>query len=81
MMSLTRPVTDIRRKRLAAGLPAYLVANRANIRANRFSYIERGLVRPKPEELSRIERAIEELARLKQEMDRLAAELGWPAQT
>lgn len=71
-------MTQLRRKRIAAGLPMYLVASRAGLQASRLSLLERGLVQPRLDEVARIERAIEELTQARDGLARAAAQLGWP---
>jgi len=69
---------ELRRKRIAAGLAAYLVAKKAGIRPSRLTYIERGLADPKPEEAVRIEQAIQELVQAREVLSRVARHVGWP---
>jgi transcriptional regulator with XRE-family HTH domain len=69
---------DIRAKRAAAGIPGLLVSRKASISRTRLSDIERGYVPPTANELARIDAAIDELARVREEINRLAAAAGWP---
>jgi transcriptional regulator with XRE-family HTH domain len=68
----------IRTKRTAAGIAGNLVCKKLGMARSRLSDVERGYVTPSPEELARIDAALDELIRAKSAIDRVAAALGWP---
>jgi transcriptional regulator with XRE-family HTH domain len=70
--------TELKQKRLTAGLPGRLVCVRAGVDRSRLSDIERGYLRPSTAELMRINRAIDELIEAKRKVAKAAAEYGWP---
>lgn len=69
---------ELRSKRMALALPGLVVCARAGIGRSRLSDIERGLVVPRPDELTRLSQAIESLATAQARMRKVAAEVGWP---
>jgi len=69
---------EIRSKRVRAGLSGIVVCKKAGIARSRLSDIERGYGSATPDELARITAAIEDLARVKREIDRVAKAGGWP---
>ena len=68
----------IRQQRLAAGIPGQVVCGKAGISRGRLSDIEREYVKPREDELRRIEQALEELTRARERVAQVAAEVGWP---
>ena len=70
--------TEFGKRRVASGIAGRLVSGRAGIERSRLSDIERGYVRPRPDELNRLERALNELIKAKGEVEKVAAEMGWP---
>jgi predicted transcriptional regulator len=71
--------SDIRTKRLTAGITSTLLARRAEVDRSKLSHIERGYLEPSPEELRKLERALNELVRMKKRVDAYAQRCGWPA--
>ena len=69
---------ELRRKRMVAEIPGRLVSSRAGISTSRLSEVERGLVPSAPDELERIERALDYLIAARQKVAAVAAEVGWP---
>lgn len=72
-------VKELRSKRVAAEIPATLLAAKAKINRSRLSGIERGYVEATPNELQRLAAALEELIHAKAVIAQTAADLGWPA--
>jgi transcriptional regulator with XRE-family HTH domain len=70
--------TTLRTKRKAAGISGGLICKRLGMARSRLSDIERGYLRSSPEELARIEAALEQLIRDKSVIEQTAAALGWP---
>jgi transcriptional regulator with XRE-family HTH domain len=70
--------SDLRVKRIAAGIAGSLVCIKAGIARSRLSDIERGYVTPSTEELARIATALDDLIEAKSFLDRVAASVGWP---
>ena len=68
----------IKAKRSAAGIPGSILCKRIGIARSRLSDIERGYVTARPEELLRIESALEQLIQDKNAIEDVAASLGWP---
>ena len=71
-------VKELRSKRLAAEVPATLLAAKAGVNRSRLSGIERGYVQPTQEELQRLHESLEQLIRDKAVIQRAAASVGWP---
>jgi hypothetical protein len=71
-------VTELRSKRVAAEIPATLLASKTKMNRSRLSGIERGYVQPAPEELWRLHESLEQLIRDKAVIQRAAASVGWP---
>jgi transcriptional regulator with XRE-family HTH domain len=69
----------LRKKRTTAGIAGTIVCNKMGIARSRLSDIERGYVTVSPEELVRIDRALDELIDAKSFIDRVAASVGWPS--
>ena len=70
--------TAIRAKRSAAGIAGSILCKKIGIARSRLSDIERGYVTARPEELLRIESALEQLIQDKSVIENVAASLGWP---
>jgi transcriptional regulator with XRE-family HTH domain len=71
-------VEALRSARIAAEIPATLLAARAKVNRCRLSNIERGYVQPSADELERLSAALDELIEAKSFIDRVAASVGWP---
>jgi hypothetical protein len=67
---------NLRAKRVAAEIPGQAVCQRIGIPRSRLSDIEREYVIAKPDELRRIDEAIDEILCTKQRLTRLADEAG-----
>jgi len=71
-------VQELRSKRVAAEIPATLLANKARVNRSRLSGIERGYVQPTTEEMQRLHASLEDLLRAKAVVRQAAASVGWP---
>ena len=71
-------VKELRSKRVAAEIPATLLAARAKVNRSRLSNLERGYGEPTEEELQRLNIALDQLFQAKSLIDRAAASVGWP---
>ena len=69
---------NVRARRVVAGIPGSLVAQKAAISRGRLSEIERGYVEPLDEELTRIDQALRELIAAREKVSEVAAQVGWP---
>ncbi len=69
---------ELRRKRMAAGIPGRLLCGKVGIDRSKLSDIERAYVKPSIEEGIRINRAIDDLIKAKEEVAKVAAAVGWP---
>ncbi len=65
-------------KRISAGIPARLLSSRARVDRARLSDLERGYVEASSDELERLEGALSSLIRAREQVARVAAEVGWP---
>ena len=74
----TMIVKDLRFKRLAAEIPATLLAVKARVNRSRLSNLERGYAQPTEDELQRLNTALDQLIKAKSVIDRAAASVGWP---
>ncbi len=72
--------TELRRKRMAAGIPAAVVAKRVGKAQSKISDIERGYVAVSDEEAAQISNAIDSLAEAKAKVVAVAAAVGWPVE-
>jgi ribosome-binding protein aMBF1 (putative translation factor) len=70
--------TTIKSKRIAAGIAGHVLCKKIPAHRSRLSDIERGYVTPTPEELARIDSALDELIKAKSVLRQTAAALGWP---
>ena len=68
----------LRAKRISSEIPGAVLCLKARISRSRLSDIELGHITVKPEEISRIETALEQLIDAKQRIKILAEEVGWP---
>ena len=70
----------LRKKRITAGIAGYILCKKAGgIARSRLSDIEKEYVIARPEELARIEAALDDLIRAKEVLQQTAAALGWPS--
>ena len=69
---------ELRRKRMAAGIPGRLLCAKVGIDRSKLSDIERNYIEPSGDESIRINRAIDELIEAKEKVERVADEMGWP---
>ena len=70
--------TTVKSKRVAAGIAGYLVCKKAGIARSRLSDIERGYVTATPDDLTRINAALDFLIEAKAAIQNTAAAVGWP---
>jgi transcriptional regulator with XRE-family HTH domain len=78
LFSLMDTAQLLRSKRVAAEIPATLLAARGKVNRSRLSQIERGYIRPTEEEVQRLTAALDALIQAKFVVDRVAASVGWP---
>lgn len=71
-------MSDLKLRRLTAGISGSVLCAKANISRSRLSLIEREYICPDAEEVSRINSALDQLIQAKSVIDRVAASLGWP---
>ncbi len=71
-------MSDLKSKRLAAGISGSVLCAKAGISRSRLSLIERGYTMPPPQELERLDAALDELIKVKSVIERVAASVGWP---
>lgn len=69
---------ELRSKRVAAEIPAMLLAAKARVNRSRLSNLERGYAQPTEAELQRLTGALEELIDAKAAIREAAASVGWP---
>lgn len=67
-----------RSRRIAAEIPATLLAARAGLNRSRLSHLERGYAKATLEELELSETALDQLIQAKASIQQTAAEVGWP---
>jgi transcriptional regulator with XRE-family HTH domain len=70
--------SQIRQKRMSAGIVGRLLCTHAKLDRGRLSHIERGYIQPSDAELARIDLALDDLIRAKRKLTEAAARLGWP---
>jgi transcriptional regulator with XRE-family HTH domain len=68
----------LKSKRVAVGIGGHVLCKKLAIARSRLSDIERGYATAKPEELARINTALDDLTRTKGVLQQTAAALGWP---
>jgi hypothetical protein len=71
-------MSDLKVKRLTAGISGSVLCAKAKISRSRLSLIERGYICPDAEEVSRIDTALDQLIQAKSVIDQVAASMGWP---
>ena len=71
-------ITSIRTRRIAAGIHGSLLCAKLGIQRSKLSDIEKGYVQPSKDEQQRIEQALDELTRAKNEVLKTATKVGWP---
>ena len=71
-------MSGLKTKRVAAGISGSVLCAKAGLSRSRLSLIERGYVNPAPEELARINTALDQLIEAKSVIERVAASVGWP---
>jgi transcriptional regulator with XRE-family HTH domain len=71
-------VKELRSRRVAAEIPATLLAVKAKVNRSRLSNIEHGYVQPTEDELRRLSTALEQLIQARSVIQKTAASLGWP---
>jgi predicted transcriptional regulator len=71
-------MSDLKVKRLTAGISGSVLCAKAKISRSRLSLIERGYICPDAEEVSRIGTALDQLIQAKSVIDQVAASMGWP---
>jgi transcriptional regulator with XRE-family HTH domain len=71
-------MSELKLKRLAAGISGSVLCAKAGISRSRLSLIERDYVCPGPEEAGRIDDALNKLIEAKAVIDRVATSMGWP---
>ena len=74
----TMIVKELRSKRVAAEIPATLLAAKARVNRSRLSNLERGYAQPTEEELERLAIALEQLIDAKAAIQKTVAAVGWP---
>lgn len=65
-------------KRIAAGIAGHVLCKKLGIARSRLTAIERGYVTATPEDLLRLDEALDNLIRAKTVIQQTAAALGWP---
>ena len=68
----------LRSARVAAEIPASLLAAKAKVNRTRLSQIERGYIELTEDEQERLSQALERLIHAKAVIQRAAASVGWP---
>jgi predicted transcriptional regulator len=71
-------MSDLKLKRVTAGISGSILCAKASLSRSRLSLIERGHVNPTPEELQRINAALDQLIEAKLVIEQVAASVGWP---
>jgi len=72
-------MSDLKTKRLLAGISGSVLCAKIGLSRSRLSLIERGYVKPAAEELARISTALDQLIEAKFVIERVAASVGWPS--
>ena len=73
---MTMTAMELKTKRAAAGIPGYAVCQVAGISRAKLSDVERGYVTASPENLQRIDKAIEQIIYTRQHLAKLASDAG-----
>jgi predicted transcriptional regulator len=71
-------IKDLRSKRVAAEIPASLLAAKAGVNRSRLSNLERGYAQPTDAEILRLSSALEQLIDAKAAIQKIASAVGWP---
>ncbi len=71
--------SQLRAKRIAAGIAGCTVCVKCQISRSRLSDIERSYVSPTEDEVIRIDKALDDLSRAKSRIAAVAADEGWPS--
>jgi transcriptional regulator with XRE-family HTH domain len=71
-------MSDLKAKRLAAGISGSVFCVKTGISRSRLSLIERGYTTPAPEEAARLSAALDQLIQAKSLIEQVAASVGWP---
>jgi hypothetical protein len=69
---------SIKHKRIAAGIVGHVLCKKLSIPRSRLSHIERDYMTVTPEELQRIDAALDDLIRAKAAIQETAIAAGWP---
>ena len=75
---MSETVQELRSRRVAAEIPATLLASKARVNRSRLSGLEHGYVQPTDDELQRLHASLEHLIRAKAVIRQAAAAVGWP---
>jgi len=75
------PMSDLKTRRLTAGISGSVLCAKIVLSRSRLSLIERGYLCPAPEELARINTALNRLIEAKLVIEQVAASVGWPTGT
>ena len=70
--------SELRKRRVSAGIPGRLLAARAKVDRARLSELERGYVQASEEEHRRLQEALDDLVHARERVAQVAAEVGWP---
>jgi transcriptional regulator with XRE-family HTH domain len=68
----------LKARRSTAGIAGSILCKKLGMARSRLSDIERGYVTPSPDELARMDAALDDLIRAKCVLQKTAAALGWP---
>lgn len=77
-MDIELKISNLRRSRMASGIPGCLLSSRAGMSTSRLSAIERGYVRPRAEEVSKLDSALRDLLEAREKVAAVAVSVGWP---
>jgi predicted transcriptional regulator len=72
-------IKELRTGRIAAGVSGRMLCLRARVDRTKLSHYEQNYLTPKPEEMLRLEKALDELISAKQRVASYAMQVGWPA--
>ncbi len=68
----------LRTKRAVAGIAGAVLCQKAGINRSYLSALERGTATATPDEIKRLNTALDDLIRAKSEIQKTAAAVGWP---
>jgi AraC-like DNA-binding protein len=74
-----KAIKRIRAKRITEEVTAALLARKAGMIRARLSFLENGHLQASEDEIRRLDAALEKLISAKHQVQRFAAEVGWPA--